>query len=160
MLDVKNVSVKINEKTIVDDVSFVLEDNEILMVIGPNGAGKTTLVRAIMQSVKHDGEIQLFGKTISEFSKKDIAKKIGVLTQEHVQQFSFDVEEVVSLGRYVYQEGFLGKLGKHDKEMIDEAMDITGTYWSGLIFITICFIAASLIVVPLRETGRANNDSF
>ena len=31
MLDVKNVSVKINEKTIVDDVSFVLENNEILI---------------------------------------------------------------------------------------------------------------------------------
>jgi cobalamin transport system ATP-binding protein len=34
----------------------------------------------------------------------------------------------VSLGRYVYQDGFFGRLGEHDKEMIDEAMNITGTY--------------------------------
>jgi nitrate/nitrite transporter NarK len=46
--------------------------------------------------------------------------------------------------------GFIGPV------FTGKIMDLTGTYWSGLIFMTICFIAASLIVVPLRETGRAS----
>jgi nitrate/nitrite transporter NarK len=48
--------------------------------------------------------------------------------------------------------GFIGPV------FAGKIMDITGTYWSGLIFMTICFIAASLIVVPLQETGRASKD--
>jgi iron complex transport system ATP-binding protein len=128
MLSVKNISVNISGKDIVKDVSFDLENNEMLMIIGPNGAGKTTLVKAVMQNIKHTGETFLFEQNITEIPKNQLAKKIAVLTQEHTQQFSFTVSEVVSLGRYVYREGFFGKAGGHDRDKIDEAMSITGIY--------------------------------
>jgi nitrate/nitrite transporter NarK len=48
--------------------------------------------------------------------------------------------------------GFVGPV------LTGKLMDITGTFWSGLLFMTACFIAASLIVVPLRETGKANKE--
>jgi len=128
MLKVDSLSVCINHKSIIQDISFEVPEHEILMVIGPNGAGKTTLIKAIMQNAKHDGAAYLDGKNIADISSREIAKQIGVLTQTHSQQFSFTVYEVVSLGRYAHQEGMFSKMGKEDYDKIDDALKLTGTY--------------------------------
>lgn len=127
MLRIENISVKIEGKQLIRDISFEIKENEILMVIGPNGAGKTTLIRAIMQNIKHSGNTFLNGKNIAEFSPLELARQIGVLTQKNAQQFSFSVYEVVSLGRYAHQSGFFSKLGKEDNEKINQALMLTGT---------------------------------
>ena len=48
MLEVENVSSAYGMVQILRDVSFKVEEKEILSIIGPNGAGKTTLVKTIM----------------------------------------------------------------------------------------------------------------
>lgn len=128
MLRAENLSVTINNKDIIKDISFEVNENEMLMVIGPNGAGKTTLIKAIMENQKHTGAAYLNGKNISEISSIDIAKRIGVLTQTHIQQFSFSVYEVVSLGRYAHQVGMFSRMSNEDKEKIDNALKLTGAY--------------------------------
>jgi ABC-type branched-subunit amino acid transport system ATPase component len=45
LLEVRNVTKKFGGLTANNDVSFAVEDNEILSVIGPNGAGKSTFVQ-------------------------------------------------------------------------------------------------------------------
>jgi iron complex transport system ATP-binding protein len=127
MLKIDNVSVKIENKYLIKDISFEMKENEIMMVIGPNGAGKTTLIKAIMKNIKHSGNVLLSGKDIAEFSSSELARKIGVLTQKHTQQFSFTVYEVVSLGRYAHQNGLFSKLTRDDEEKISEALRLTGT---------------------------------
>ena len=47
LLEVRNVTKKFGGLTANNDVSFAVEDNEILSVIGPNGAGKSTLFKMI-----------------------------------------------------------------------------------------------------------------
>ena len=47
LLSVDNVCVDINEKRLLDNISFSLHRNEITTVIGPNGAGKSTLVKTL-----------------------------------------------------------------------------------------------------------------
>jgi iron complex transport system ATP-binding protein len=128
MLKVDQLGVCINQKEIIQNISFEVSEHEILMVIGPNGAGKTTLIKAIMQNVKHSGAAYLNGENIEAISAKDIAKQIGVLTQTHSQQFSFTVYDVVSLGRYAHQTGMFSRMGKEDFEKIDDALKLTGTY--------------------------------
>ena len=47
MLEVRNLTKKIDGKTIVKDISFSLGEGEILGFVGPNGAGKTTTLRML-----------------------------------------------------------------------------------------------------------------
>lgn len=65
MLEVKDLSKKYGNKTILKDVSFTLEDGEIMTVVGPSGAGKTTLLRIIAGlEAKDAGEILVDQKPI------------------------------------------------------------------------------------------------
>ena len=50
------------DKTVVDDVSFSVEEGEIFAILGPNGAGKTTTVESIAGLRTSDsGRIEVFG---------------------------------------------------------------------------------------------------
>ncbi len=48
LLDVKQLSVEVDGKTIIDDVELKLDPSEKYVLFGPNGSGKTSLVNAIM----------------------------------------------------------------------------------------------------------------
>lgn len=126
ILSVDNVHVKIENKTIVEGVSFHVDENDFLMIIGPNGAGKSTLIKAVMQICAYSGDIMLYSRDVRHIHSKELAKKVGVLSQKHSPQFSHSVYEVVSLGRYAYQKGLLGRLSNEDEDRIDEAMCLTG----------------------------------
>lgn len=126
LLEIKGISVKIEDRKIVDDISFEVAQHDIYMVMGPNGAGKTTLFKAIMGIMPHQGKVFLNGIDIETFKPKELAKKIGVLSQKHQPQFAHSVYDVVSLGRYAYQSGIFSRLTKEDKEKIEEALVLTG----------------------------------
>ena len=65
-LQIKNVSVKFGGLSALDDVSFEVDDNQLLGFIGPNGAGKTTLMRVIMGMVNPlFGTVLLNGRDIT-----------------------------------------------------------------------------------------------
>ena len=65
-LQIKNVSVKFGGLSALDDVSFEVDDNQLLGFIGPNGAGKTTLMRVIMGTVNPlSGTVLLNGRNIT-----------------------------------------------------------------------------------------------
>ena len=54
------ISLKLQQKTILHDVSLKLQAGKVLTVIGPNGAGKSTLVRVLLGLQKPDsGKIWL-----------------------------------------------------------------------------------------------------
>lgn len=126
LLEIKGISVKIEGRKIIDDVSFEVGEHDIFMVMGPNGAGKTTLFKAIMGILPHRGKVLLDGIDIETFKAKELAKKIGVLSQKHQPQFAHTVYDVVSLGRYSYQSGLFSRLTGEDKEKIEEAIILTG----------------------------------
>ncbi len=51
MIDLRDVTVQLGGKPVVDSVAATVADGEWLALIGPNGAGKTTLLRAIARLV-------------------------------------------------------------------------------------------------------------
>jgi branched-chain amino acid transport system ATP-binding protein len=57
LLEVKNVTVRYDTATILDEASLTVEKGELVGLIGPNGAGKTTLLRAIAGLINWDREI-------------------------------------------------------------------------------------------------------
>lgn len=77
MIEIKNVSKTINDKKILENVSFNIEEGECIGLLGPNGAGKTTLIKCMTGIMHHEsGEIKYKGKNISDFKNE-----IGYLSQ-------------------------------------------------------------------------------
>ena len=50
MLEVRDLSVRYGQKTIVDRLSFSVQEGQWLMIVGPNGAGKSTALEAVTQA--------------------------------------------------------------------------------------------------------------
>ena len=57
LLVVSDLTVQIDRKVIIENVSFELAPRERLSILGPNGAGKTILLRALLRLVPYSGEI-------------------------------------------------------------------------------------------------------
>jgi len=68
-LEVRNVSLKINGKIIVENVSLSIMPGEIVGLLGPNGAGKTSTFNLIVGNLKlNKGDILINNKSISNLS--------------------------------------------------------------------------------------------
>jgi len=126
MLDVKNLSVSFGDLTIIKNISFSLKENQWLMIVGPNGAGKSTIVNAVSQGVHYSGKVFFEGKNVAHLKPARLARKLGVLTQNHHVGYSFSVEEVVKLGRYSYSPGLFSKHSNEEDEIVEQALEITG----------------------------------
>jgi zinc transport system ATP-binding protein len=57
LLSVKHLSVRLEDKLIVEDLSFELAAGERLSILGPNGAGKTVLLKALLNLLPYKGEV-------------------------------------------------------------------------------------------------------
>ena len=80
MLSIKNLTVKVNDKTILHDFNLDIKDGEIVTLMGPNGVGKSTICKVIMGdptykivsgSIEYNGE-DLLSLTTDERSRKGI----------------------------------------------------------------------------------------
>ena len=63
-LDVRCLSVTYGGIVALEDVSFVVQEGELVGLIGPNGAGKTTLVDAVTGFARYDGSVFVSGACI------------------------------------------------------------------------------------------------
>ena len=107
MLEVKNISIGYGESEVVKDVSFTLRNGEILAILGANGAGKTTLLKSLNSGLPTvTGEILLDGKSLKDFSRREIAQKIAVIAQETETKFPVTVLEFVLAGRFAHGNAF------------------------------------------------------
>ncbi|MCT4487518.1 ATP-binding cassette domain-containing protein [Levilactobacillus parabrevis] len=61
-IEVTHLTKKFGEKTVVDDISFNVRQEEVFGLLGPNGAGKTTTLRMMTTLLKADaGQVKIFG---------------------------------------------------------------------------------------------------
>ena len=126
MIRSEHLSVHYGDKPAVDDVSLRVEAGQWWMVVGPNGAGKSSLAGALSRAVPYTGQAFLEGKELHEYSAKEFARKVGMLAQKHSNIYAFTVDEVISLGRYAWHDGFLRGGDPQGAEKICAAMEITG----------------------------------
>lgn len=79
MLELKNLSTSIEEKPILDDVSFTFEKGKTYAVMGPNGSGKSTLSYSIMghpgYTIGDTSSILFQGEDITEMEAHERAEK-------------------------------------------------------------------------------------
>ncbi len=69
-LEVKKLTVAYGSRVVLDNVSFELEDGQIVGLVAPNGTGKTTLFNAIMRFIPiQNGRILVDGTEYTEAAK-------------------------------------------------------------------------------------------
>jgi zinc transport system ATP-binding protein len=96
---VDRVSYDYGQGTILEDISFSVEEGDLLGIIGPNGAGKTTLFNCMLGLTEgYRGKIEIFGEDIRKNRK--VLKQIGYVPQKKSieEGFPATVWEIVSLG--------------------------------------------------------------
>jgi len=83
-LEIKNVTLSINRKLIVNNVSLSVSPSEIVGLLGPNGAGKTSTFNLIVGNLRpNNGEILLNNNRINNLSLPQRSKLgLGYLSQE------------------------------------------------------------------------------
>ena len=126
MLQGEHITVRYGSFTVVDDLSFRLEEGQWLMLAGPNGAGKSTLIETISQGAPYSGSILWKDQDIRKLKPAQLARNIGVLAQKNNVGYAYTVEEVVGLGRYAYKAGLFSGRDDDGKAEVEKALDITG----------------------------------
>lgn len=124
MLEVKNGSFAYpGEKELFRQVSFTLQDGEIMTILGQNGIGKTTLLKCVTGIYKWtDGGAFLNGRPVS--SVEDL-KGLGYVPQAHPLSFSYSIREIVTMGRARYIRAYAVP-SKRDRELAEQAMEEVG----------------------------------
>ena len=131
ILEVKGASKRYGGLVAVNDVSFTVNEGEILSVIGPNGAGKSTLFKLIASFVQTSaGEVLLRGERISDLAPHTVARKGVVRTFQETTIFkSMTVRENIIVAHHLRSRAsllgfFLGTgLAKADEALFAESAD-------------------------------------
>lgn len=122
IFEVKNLSFKVRDHIILEDISFEIFAGEYIAIIGPNGGGKTTLIRLLLNLEKaSSGVIKLFGKKLDEFQEW---YKVGYVPQRATlvdETFPATVEDIVKMGR-VARRGIFAGMNSEDREKVHDAM--------------------------------------
>ncbi|MCD6491317.1 MAG: energy-coupling factor ABC transporter ATP-binding protein [Candidatus Njordarchaeia archaeon] len=83
-----NVRYKRSKKWILNDISFELNEGDLVIFAGPSGCGKTTLARALIGLIPHyyeseiDGIIDIFGANPIEEGPISLAGLVGFVSQD------------------------------------------------------------------------------
>ena len=98
ILQINSLTVRLDGRTVLEDINIDVNRGEIVAILGPNGGGKTTLIKTCLGFIKPSkGYIRIFGKPPKEAIKTG---KIGYLPQKPStpKNFPFSVLDVVLLG--------------------------------------------------------------
>lgn len=107
MIRVRDLSVRLGRRDVIQNVTLDLARGRVTVVIGPNGAGKSSLLRALAGLIPpHIGSIEMDGVPLRSLSAAERARRIGYLPQNGTPAWSIRVADLVALGRLPYRSPF------------------------------------------------------
>ena len=122
LFEIKNIKSGYDKKAVLHEVSFEINEGEFLGIIGPNGCGKTTLLKTITRTLApFSGDIIYRGKDLLKMDLKKLAGEMAFVPQQTLTSFSFNILEVVMMGRYPHLGRFQME-GKKDYEIAHNAL--------------------------------------
>jgi len=121
-LSLDGVHYSIRGREILRDLSLVAQPGEFLAIVGPNGCGKSTTLRLMAGLARADKGRILAGDTdLAKLSRKEISRRIALLTQAGQVPPNLSVYDLVSMGRFAHQT-LLSRQSREDEALIADAM--------------------------------------
>lgn len=114
IVEIKDLTVKYGDKTVLDGVNFAIGPRDFIGVIGPNGGGKTTLMKSILRTLT---------PASGSVTYADNSMKIGYLPQIKSidKSFPISVDETILSG-LMSEKGLWGRFRAADKQKVAETM--------------------------------------
>lgn len=108
------------------EVSLRIPERAHTVIVGPNGAGKSTLLRLLLGLHKPAaGTIRFRGRHIGGWGRRELARRVGVVSQEPPPQLPLTVWAFVELGRNPWLRPWEA-LRELDRRAVEEALVRTG----------------------------------
>ena len=126
LLEVQGVTKRFSGLTAVDDLSFYLEEGEVLGLMGPNGSGKTTIFNVIMGEYLPDsGRIFFEGKDITDYPVYQRVK-LGIARTYQVPRPFTEVPIIEDIRIGTIPDSIVGSLrgGARPEEVMKIAEDV------------------------------------
>nr|WP_279232837.1 ABC transporter ATP-binding protein [Periweissella cryptocerci] len=134
-IEFKNVSVSIEDRQILDNISFVLKTRERNVLIGKSGSGKSTIVKLLLKEVDYDGSILMDGVELSTISNQDVYSFFGIVNQqnivfdgsiaENITMFSEEIQQK-ELTNAVAMAGLADKLNQLETQINNSNSKLSG----------------------------------
>ncbi len=125
IIDCHNITLVVDDKVILSDISFSLSEGETLVIMGKNGCGKTMLLKTIVGLFKpQQGRVDVFGKNIHSLQPIEIAellKKTGYVFQKSGLFDSLSVAENVVFARRRFADESHEELMAHATACLNKA---------------------------------------
>jgi iron complex transport system ATP-binding protein len=129
-IDVRNVSVVIDDTPIIGDVHLTVEPATVTGLVGPNGSGKSTLLRCIYRALKPaGGTVHIGADDVWRTSARQAGRRTAVVAQDHDLDNDFSVEETVSMGRLPHKR-LLERDNATDRDIVHTALSRVDMSWA------------------------------
>ncbi|MCL5501677.1 ABC transporter ATP-binding protein [Escherichia coli] len=126
-LTTQKLSISYQQQQVIDSLDLALPAAKVTVLIGSNGCGKSTLLKAMARLLTpQSGTVILDGADIHASHTAQIARKLAILPQTPVAPEGITVRQLVSLGRFPYQN-WLRQWSQEDEQQVEEALRLTGT---------------------------------
>lgn len=109
-------------KVALREVTLELPPAQLTALIGPNGAGKSTLLGLLLGHLAPtSGRVAFAGRLVTEWPRRELARRVGVVPQQEQGAFTLTVRELVAMGRYPHL-GLFSAEGDDDRRAVDDAL--------------------------------------
>lgn len=127
ILEIKNLSIFYEEKSILEDVNLNIKENEIICIMGSSGSGKSTLLSClngflIENGGNYTGDVFFRGENIKNIKSIELKRKISTLFQDS-KPFDFSIEKNITYAMEFYE----GKI-KNKKEKVKNLLESVNLY--------------------------------
>ena len=130
MVELRNVSLRFGEKTVLDAVSLAVDPQERLVIIGQSGAGKTTILRLILGILEPTAGSVFFNRLeIPRLTPRDLQRarmRIGMVYQDAALLSSSTVRENLALSLQELTDKTPGEIDRIVNEKL-ELVEMAGT---------------------------------
>lgn len=129
-IDVRDVSVVIEDNHIIGGVDLVVEPGTVTGLVGPNGSGKSTLLRCVYRALRPTGgSVHIGTEDVWRSGARAAGRRTAVVTQDHDLDNDFSVEETVAMGRLPHKR-LLERDTLGDRDIVHGALTRVGMDWA------------------------------